>query len=742
MTNRLPRLLAAALLASTPTLAPAARGPVHCEAAGGTVATRLDRKTGVLAVGTLSGRGVIGIDTAALTVRSGPKHEPRRTGAPVLIGDGTATEATVLTSSTRAIGGPGHRRATADLRRPSGGRLDAAHGGAAVLTSRWSGPRDGLAGASASGSSAAQIEGRRDGSEVGHSWTRGARLPTARTNGPTNAPTAGNVKGVLYADQFPGADIGARVNAAAEALPGGCGTVVIPAGTYAYTTTIVKPRCVILRGQGAGAGGARGGTVLRWTPPSGVALAIGDAAGPSVYPIGGVSNLTLVGPGRTTETYGLWLGGDPLGAVLPPGAFAESQGIRGLRITQFGTGVEWANNAWVERFDHDAIFANGVGVNATAGAVNSAEQNDFVADNIFNNAGAAIAANEDFNFVGTSFDFNGAPSVGAEFTDCHFEQQSGLFIKGPGATISGGFAFLDATSGKDRALFEASGPRPGEWHISGLYVGSNHPVSEVLDWRLPAGSKLFISDLRGNGGQEIEAPVSPNFVWTYGSYVNAMLYGSWAKPAYLGASLDTGGEIAGDFASAGNYSLELLDDANGSDANPGKFLRVTGADGDLQVLNSAFTKPILDLSDSGALSWGGAAAIASSAHTGTGSLVLASSPRLSGLPRLPPKYVVGGKTIAQPSEPGELALTSQLPLAATSGSIGGVSLAPGNCASGTVAVPGAAKADAVVVTPETYPGDGVYWGGYVGSPGTVSVKLCAVVAARPAATVFQVRVLP
>ncbi|MGH9472693.1 MAG: hypothetical protein ACRD1M_08100, partial [Terriglobales bacterium] len=66
----------------------------------------------------------------------------------------------------------------------------------------------------------------------------------------------------------------------------------------------------------------------------------------------------------------------------------------------------------------------------------------------------------------------------------------------------------------------------------------------------------------------------------------------------------------------------------------------------------------------------------------------------------------------------------------------------GQCTSGTASVPGAASPGAVVATPTTYPGDGIYWEGYLSAPGAVTVKVCAVAAATPAASVYDVRFLP
>lgn len=80
-------------------------------------------------------------------------------------------------------------------------------------------------------------------------------------------------------------------------------------------------------------------------------------------------------------------------------------------------------------------------------------------------------------------------------------------------------------------------------------------------------------------------------------------------------------------------------------------------------------------------------------------------------------------------------------LSGTTGSIGGSALGAGACASGTVAVTNSTTAMAVVATPATYPGDGIFWHGYVSAAGTVTVKVCASVAATPTASAYNVRVL-
>jgi hypothetical protein len=146
------------------------------------------------------------------------------------------------------------------------------------------------------------------------------------------------------------------------------------------------------------------------------------------------------------------------------------------------------------------------------------------------------------------------------------------------------------------------------------------------------------------------------------------------------------------------------------------------------------------------LTLGGGAAL--TGQTGTGSNIVTdraptlTSPTLAGTPTLPARYLTGGATISQPAATGTLALTGQLPFAATPPTLGGAALGAGQCASTTVAVPGANASQAVAVTPVQYPGAGFYWQAYVSAPGVVTVSVCAAVAGTPAASAYNVRVIP
>jgi hypothetical protein len=80
------------------------------------------------------------------------------------------------------------------------------------------------------------------------------------------------------------------------------------------------------------------------------------------------------------------------------------------------------------------------------------------------------------------------------------------------------------------------------------------------------------------------------------------------------------------------------------------------------------------------------------------------------------------------------------PLTATTGSIGGSALTAGQCATGSVTVPDATTTMTVQVSPNTYPGDGYPWIGWINTNGTVIVRVCAEAAGTPTASTYNVRV--
>lgn len=99
-------------------------------------------------------------------------------------------------------------------------------------------------------------------------------------------------------------------------------------------------------------------------------------------------------------------------------------------------------------------------------------------------------------------------------------------------------------------------------------------------------------------------------------------------------------------------------------------------------------------------------------------------------------FVVKGLGTVDTGESGEFFLgadggvkASGAPiLFGTSGTIGSGNMHAGTVTTGTIAIAGALVGDVVEVTPHTYPGDGIVWGGYVSTNGTVTVVLNSVAA--------------
>ena len=239
--------------------------------------------------------------------------------------------------------------------------------------------------------------------------------------------TAQSVNAVVNATQFPGSpDIGTQVNNAIKALPGGCGEVYIQAGTYTQTTTIVIPRCVKLHGASAMS------TFLKYTPTTGWAIIVADnnAAGANNYSYdGALEDLGLLGPGSSTATGAIYIGGSDGVTTTSPASPSTStdpstnQGdhfhFNRVRIFEtassgaFGVGVQWGMHAWsnvifesVVSFCRTGLFYPG-----TLG-VTSGEDILIQGSSISNNTGIGVAIATgnylNLNLSDTSLDSNGS----------------------------------------------------------------------------------------------------------------------------------------------------------------------------------------------------------------------------------------------------------------------------------------------------------------------------------------------
>lgn len=99
------------------------------------------------------------------------------------------------------------------------------------------------------------------------------------------------------------------------------------------------------------------------------------------------------------------------------------------------------------------------------------------------------------------------------------------------------------------------------------------------------------------------------------------------------------------------------------------------------------------------------------------------------------------QTLYLPNSPN--ATLAVAPLSGTTASVGGAALTAGQCASSKpLIVAGASLGMVAVVSPANDPGDGFTWQARVSGPNRVTVKVCAIIAGTPAASTYNVRVIP
>lgn len=75
-------------------------------------------------------------------------------------------------------------------------------------------------------------------------------------------------------------------------------------------------------------------------------------------------------------------------------------------------------------------------------------------------------------------------------------------------------------------------------------------------------------------------------------------------------------------------------------------------------------------------------------------------------------------------------------------SVGGGALLAGACATQTFTLAGLTTSQLLVVSPNTYPGDGTDWQAYVSATNTGTLKVCALVAVTPTSSTYNIRIIP
>jgi filamentous hemagglutinin len=207
-----------------------------------------------------------------------------------------------------------------------------------------------------------------------------------------------NLEATLYADQFSGSDIGAKVNAAYAALPSTGGTVVVPAGSYTYNTPILwntasKPANLLC---------SPGATNLSYTG-TGNAVTLNTSiatTNPPGFVNGyGMDGCTLIGTSAASSTVGLYVGGNnAMEGVL----------IQRNNIRKFGVALETGDNVWVAKFWNNNLGNSGqslvIASNTNSGENITFEGNTFYDNTLPTNCIDGTLSYTSVHYIANSFD--------------------------------------------------------------------------------------------------------------------------------------------------------------------------------------------------------------------------------------------------------------------------------------------------------------------------------------------------
>ena len=320
---------------------------------------------------------------------------------------------------------------------------------------------------------------------------------------------SGHFHGVLYADNLPGGDIGAQLNnCIAEFSATSPGICAISTGTYALTTTVVKPQWVTIDGQNSVI------TVASLNAPAIIAATpLGSGISPGwsgSYARRGIRNLTLMGNGPTNTPYGLWLGGDANNSFISSSAFSYGEVFDNLHVKGFGNLIELGQDVGQPLFvggTLDACALNSMGACYTGtingvtwqGAPYGAVENVQFVGTIFLGVGGAAgyainapdAQGSDLYLRGVSIDFWGyGNSTPAEILwndgeldmDGHYQTYSGRIVENNGS--SSGFTSIKVETG---TLFALQGTGSAHTTTALIEVTGSSPTYVTVDHGLTIG---------------------------------------------------------------------------------------------------------------------------------------------------------------------------------------------------------------------------------------------------------------
>ena len=154
---------------------------------------------------------------------------------------------------------------------------------------------------------------------------------------------------------------------------------------------------------------------------------MGDGVTNNFAAEGALEDLTLLGPGASTNTCAIYLGGSDGTGCAPPTSIDPStnqddhDNINRVTIYNaqpggaFGVGIQWGYNAWSNTIFESDISYNGTGIYVPRTLTATGENLSIISSAILNNVGVGLEVgtgnNVNFTVVNTSFDYNGSWAV-------------------------------------------------------------------------------------------------------------------------------------------------------------------------------------------------------------------------------------------------------------------------------------------------------------------------------------------
>jgi len=332
----------------------------------------------------------------------------------------------------------------------------------------------------------------------------------AQTN--LGAITTQSINGIITPVMQAGSssDNGPVINSAISSLAGNAGKVIIPPGTWSFSTRINLPRSVILEGSGPQA------TVLRYTGTD-VAIYHGDSVGNYAPQHGGIRDIGIVTSSIATGTTGIFSGGDPTGRISPSSDFCQSVFYENVLISGFDVAFKHGNNSFWITFINPTITQNNIGATAASGIFDSGEAINWIGGRLDNNSlGAFVNDGMENNLFGTAIDFNGNSGASPQVTNSnitatntHWEVGTGPMVTGGTIRMHGGSVLVDNPNPALPWLYQAN-QQQNNVSLDGTEIYSNASITNLVSWSNgnDPSSQLILTHLTGNHNLAIASLVN------------------------------------------------------------------------------------------------------------------------------------------------------------------------------------------------------------------------------------------